>query len=619
MTVASHRIAVNAAAHPGIEARRWIGPSMLLGTTAVLYLWGLAASGWANAYYSAAAQAGAHSLSAWLFGATDAAGGITVDKTPASVWVMALSVRLFGLSPWSVLAPQALAGVGSVWLLYAAVRRWHGEAAGLLAGAVLALTPVAALIFRFNNPDALLTVLLVAGAYATLRAIEAGSVRWLMAAGALVGFGFLTKMLQAFLVLPAFVLAYLVAAPGPVRTRLAHVGVAAAALLVAGGWWVLLVELTPATSRPYVGGSQTDSVLELALGYNGFGRLTGDEVGSVGGGAGWGEPGLTRLFGGEMGSEIAWLLPAALIALGWALWVTRVAPRTDRTRAALLLWGGWLLVTGVVFSFMSGIVHAYYTVMLAPPIAALVGIGAALAWRLNYRASAVGVLAAAVAVTAAEASLLLGREDGWLPWLRPVVVLAGFACAGLLVLVPLLRPGAARAVAALAVLAALAAPAAYSAATAATPHSGAIPTVGPAGLVGFGSAVPQGRTARSIGNLLQAPSPSADAVELLRQDADRYTWAAAAVGSNNAAGYQLASGLPVLAVGGFNGTDPAPTLEQFQDLVAGQRIHWFVAGTLLAGETGSDASARIAAWVAGNFEATSAGGVTLYDLTGRPT
>ena len=171
----------------------------------------------------------------------------------------------------------------------------------------------------------------------------------------------------------------------------------AAALLVAGGWWVLLVELTPATSRPYVGGSQTDSVLELALGYNGFGRLTGDEVGSVGGGAGWGEPGLTRLFGGEMGSEIAWLLPAALIALGWALWGTRGAPRTDRTRAALLLWGGWLRVTGVVFSFMSGIVHAYYAVMLAPPIAALVGIGAALAWRLNYRASAVGVLAAAVA------------------------------------------------------------------------------------------------------------------------------------------------------------------------------------------------------------------------------
>jgi len=182
-----------------------------LAAAAALYLIGLGRSGWANDFYAAAVQAGTKSWKAMFFGSFDASSFITVDKPPASLWVMEISARIFGLNSWSLPVPQALDGVASVALLYAAVKRWFGPGAGLLAGAVLATTPVATLMFRFNNPDALLVLLLVAGAYAVTRAIEDGRTRWLVLAGSLVGFGFLTKMLQALLVLPAFGIAYLVA------------------------------------------------------------------------------------------------------------------------------------------------------------------------------------------------------------------------------------------------------------------------------------------------------------------------------------------------------------------------------------------------------------------------
>src|SRR5262245_738246 len=250
---------------------------VLLAATALLYLWGLGASGWANSFYSAAAQAGSASWKAFLFGSSDAANSITVDKTPLALWPMALSVRLFGLSSWSILVPQALEGVGAVWLLHNTVRRTTGSAvAGLVAGATMALTPVAVLMFRFNNPDAMLCLLLVAAAYATLRALDSPRAgRWLFLAGALVGLAFLAKMLQAFLVIPALVLVYAVFAGVTWRRRLLHLLAAAAGVVVAAGWWLAIVMLWPAASRPYVGGSQHNSILELTLGYNGLGRLDG--------------------------------------------------------------------------------------------------------------------------------------------------------------------------------------------------------------------------------------------------------------------------------------------------------------------------------------------------------
>jgi 4-amino-4-deoxy-L-arabinose transferase-like glycosyltransferase len=348
-------------APPPAPRPRWERPALLalLAGTAVLYLWNLSASGYANDFYAAAVQAGTQSWKAWLFGSLDPGNAITVDKPPASLWVMVLSARIFGFTSWSLLVPQALMGVASVALLRAAVRRWAGPAAGLLAGAALALTPAAVLMFRFDNPDALLVLLLVTGAYAMVRAIEAASTRsstwWLVAAGTAIGFGFLTKMGQALLVVPAFGLAYLVAGPTRLRTRIVQLLAALGAAIVSAGWFIALVELWPADSRPYIGGSTTNSLLELALGYNGIGRLFGGS-GNGGGGFGsassgfGGEAGILRLFTDEIGLEISWLLPAALIALVAIVAISWKAPRSNRLRAAALLWGGWTLVTGLISS-----------------------------------------------------------------------------------------------------------------------------------------------------------------------------------------------------------------------------------------------------------------------------
>jgi 4-amino-4-deoxy-L-arabinose transferase-like glycosyltransferase len=615
---------------PSVPNRRsWHRPllaALLLGT-AVLYLWGLGASGWANAFYSAAAQAGSQSWKALFFGSSDAANAITVDKTPAALWVMGLSARVFGVNAWSILVPQALMGVGSVWLLYATVRRTSGPAAGLVAGLVLALTPAAALMFRFNNPDALLVLLLVAGAYCVVRACEKASPRWLALAGVAVGLGFLAKMLQAFLVLPAFAVAYLVAAPVSLGKRLLHLLGALVSVLVAAGWYLAVVALWPAASRPFIGGSQTNSLWELIFGYNGFGRITGDEVGSVGGGAGrgWGSTGLTRLFGSEMAGGIAWLLPAALLALGAGLWFTRRAPRTDRSRAALLLWGGWLLATALVFSYMGGIIHPYYTVALAPAVGALVGTASVQLWRLRANPVASGLLSGGVAVTALTAYLLLGSS--WQPWLAPTVLVGGLLAAVALFFATHLTRGAAAAVAALALVVTLTGTGAYTLATAATTHSGAIPSAGPSsgfgggrggfggpgGFGGFG-----GGRGGGPGALLSTTTPGASLTALLRQDTSKYTWTAATVLSNAAAGYQLASGAPVLAVGGFNGTDPFPTLEQFEQYVASGQIHYFLGdGISMQGNSGSDAAQQITEWVASHHESSTVDGVTVYDLTAR--
>jgi 4-amino-4-deoxy-L-arabinose transferase-like glycosyltransferase len=657
----------------------WVRPSLLalLVATALLYLWGLDASGYANTFYSAAVQAATRSWKAMFFGSSDASNFITIDKPPASLWPSDLAARIFGLSPWTVLGPQALAGVVSVGVLYATVRRWFSAGAALLAGAILALTPVATLMFRFNNPDAVLVLLLVLGAYAVVRALERGQTGWLALAGACVGFGFLAKMLQALLVVPAFALAYLVAAPTSPRRRIWQLLVAGAAMVAAAGWWVAIVQLIPASSRPYIGGSQTNSVLELTFGYNGFGRITGNERGSVGFGNGtgpaFGGPArLTRLFGAEMGGQISWLLPAALILLATFLWLTRRSWRGDRMRAAMLLWGGWLLVTGAVFSYARGIIHPYYTVALAPAIGALVGIGAATLWRARHLAWARYLMAAIMLVTGVWSFALLGRAEGWDPWLAPLVLTGSLAAAALLLNVTSFGRRAVLAIAAAGLVVALTGPAAFALETAVTPHSGAIPSAGPAvaagpfgpggrgggGGPGFGGrgspfggvpfgggngalpgvpfgggqfgngGVPGGAFGNgggqggALGGLLNGGNPSAELVQLLRQGSAGYTWTAAAVGSNSAAGVQIASGEPIMAIGGFNGTDPAPTMAQFQQWVEQGKIHYFLGGGGFGGGRaggfgGGDGSTsgQIAAWVAANFPSATVGGTTVYDLS----
>jgi len=696
------------------EDPRWARPALLavLALTAALYAIGLSRNGWANDFYAAAVQAGSKSWKAFFFGSLDAGNFITVDKTPASLWVMELSARAFGLNSWSLLLPQAAEGVAAAALLYATVRRWFGPAAGLIAATVLALTPVAALMFRFDNPDALLVLLMTAAAYATVRAIESGRTRWLVLTGTLLGFAFLTKMLQGFLVLPGFALAYLVAGPPRLGKRLLQLLAGGAAIVASAGWWVAIVQLTPAADRPYIGGSTGNSVLQLALGYNGLGRLTGNETGSVGfrGGAGpsfSGSAGLTRLFAADMGGQVSWLLPAALIALAALAWLSWRAVRTDRVRAAALLWGGWLLVTGGVFIFMDGIIHPYYTIALAPAIGALTGIGAVVLWRRRDHVAARLILAAGIAATTVWAYLLFGRTPTWLPWLRAVVLMCGIlAAAGVLAGPALARRAATGrgrlALAAipipLALIAALAGPAAYSIDTAATTHTGALPSAGPAvtgafgggpGGGGFPGGGPGGATGRAAGGTAtggagsqsgsgrglstgaQAPGRGSGGfpggtpgrgtgaaqgaagraraaagfpqgfgagggpggglggnttvasalTRLLEHGAAGYRWAAATVGAESAAPLQLASGKPVMAIGGFNGTDPAPTLAQFEKYVAEGKIHYFIAGGggfggggFAQGGTSNDAS-QITSWVEAHFTSRTVGGVTVYDLT----
>ena len=645
------------------DSARWERPALLglLAITAVLYLWDLSASGWANSFYSAAAQAGSVNWEAFFYGSSDAGNSITVDKPPASLWLMAISVRMFGLSSFSILLPEALMGVATVGVLYATLRRRFSAGTALLGGAVLALTPVAALMFRFNNPDALLVLLITLAAYFTLRAIDDGRLRWMLWAGVMVGLGFLTKQLQVFLIVPPIALVFLWASPLKVGKRLLHGLAALGAMAVSAGWWVAIVELVPASMRPYIGGSQTNSFLELTFGYNGFGRLTGNEVGSVTGGGGnttgtgmWGATGLFRLFENEIGGQITWLLPAALVLVLVGYLLIGRAPRTSPQRATLTLFAGWMLVTAVAFSFMAGIFHAYYTVALAPAIAAVVAIGASLLWSRRAAAPARIVMATLVLLTAGWAWALLSEASSWLPALKVIVVILAVIGAGMLLLPPRTRILSAI-TASLALVAVLLAPAAYTIETVTTAHSGSIVTAGPtvastgfgfggggrggpggapggtgqgtgaAPTGGFGGA--QGGGAQGgvqggrggAGSLLGASSVSSALVTAISAGSSSYTWAASAVGSNSAAGYQLATGLAVMPLGGFNGSDPSPSLTAFEKLVANHEIHWFIGGTVGAANGGSAAASSIATWVAANFTATTVDGVTLYDLSGSST
>ncbi|MGW1038718.1 glycosyltransferase family 39 protein [Streptomyces sp. NPDC002547] len=692
------------------EDPRWARPALLglLLATALLYLYNLSASGYANSFYSAAAQAGSTSWKAFFFGSLDAGNAITVDKPPAALWPMALSVRIFGLHSWTILAPEVVMGVLTVAVVYAAVRRRFSPAAGLISGAVLALTPVAALMFRFNNPDALLALLMALTVHFVLRALEDGRTKWLVWAGVAVGFAFLTKTLQAFLILPALALVYGVCAPVRLRKRLVQLALATVALVVSGGWWVAIVELWPAASRPYIGGSQNNSFLELTFGYNGFGRINGDETGSVGGmggggGGQWGTTGWDRMFNSEVGGQISWLLPAALILFVAGLVLTRKAGRTDPARGSFLAWGGSLLMTVVVFSYMAGIFHQYYTVALAPYVAALVGMGVTVLWEERSRTWASLTLAAAATATAAWGYVLLDRTPDYLPWLKWFVLVGGLTGALGLIFVTRLGRQLALAAVGLSFVTSIAGPTAYTLSTVNQGHSGSIVTAGPAGASmmggpggggmrggfggfpgqgrqngngeaqgqngngeaqgqnggrGFGQGggfggfpgggmpggngqngtTPQGnqrggfpgggtgeggmRGGRGSGGLLDGANVGSEAKKLLEKDAGNYTWVAASIGSQNAASYQLATGHAVMAIGGFNGSDPAPTLAQFQKYVAQGRIHYFIAGGGFGGgfgggdrTGGSDAGTQISSWVEENFKKVTVGSSTFYDLT----
>jgi 4-amino-4-deoxy-L-arabinose transferase-like glycosyltransferase len=631
-----------------LDEAAWVRPAFLavLGLAAVLYLWNLTVSGYANTYYSAAALSASKSWSAWFFGSFDAANFITVDKPPLSTMVMGLSVRIFGLSPWTILAPEALAGVATVGALFLAVKRSFGPAAALIAAIVMALTPAAVLIFRFNNPDAMLTLLLVVSAWALLRSLEHGSFRWMALAATCVGFAFLTKYLQAYLVLPGFALVFGFSANTTLRRRLLGLVVALATVLVTSGWWVAIEELLPTGSKPFIGGSTTGSALDLIFGYDGLGRIfgaSGPGGGGAGGGGFSGDVGPLRLFNDQLFGQIAWLIPLALICLVAGLWMRRWAHRADAGLAGYLLWGGWFVVTAVVFSYMSGIIHSYYAVALAPAIAALVGAGLVDLWSARARIWLGGIAVGLLCLGSAWfGSTLLDRTPSFAPGLGTAAIL--LAAVALLVLVvaslPSLAEGAAVrrlavGAAALGVCATLIAPAAYALDTTGTAYGGGDPHPGPgttAGLAGgFGgpSGAGFGGNGGPGGGLGGTGAPNGglggDAsdtalLDYLISNKGAATWIVAINSAQDAGSIEIATGLPVMAMGGFTGSDPAPTLDQLKSYVASGKLRFVLTGSGGGfggggGQSGSDTG--VTAWVTGACKAVSYGGSAgLYDCAG---
>lgn len=543
---------------------------------------------------------------------------------------MALSVRLFGLSSFSILLPQAIMGVATTFIVFLIARRVWGTWFGVLAGALFVTTPVAALMFRFNNPDALLVLLMTLAADCVLRALakpaSRGGNRARTAlpalAGGLVGLGFLTKQFQVLLIVPGFALALFAFSPTPWSRKLLDAAVSIGSILLTSGWWVALTVLVPSGSRPFIGGSQTDSFLELTFGYNGLGRLTGDETGSVvpGGGGGqggmWGETGIGRLLGSDFADQFSWF---ALFALAGIVLVV-IAARISRARsmrggalsapgslgtaatyasisdvdivpcpadplgpdalarlrsATAAVFGCWLVITWLVFSFMAGIFHQYYTVALTPAVAVLAAGCIHALYTLRHRLWAQLAALVLAALSTTWAYVLIARSDSFTGLAIAILIagLAGCMLGGSCLLFRLPCAGAA-------------------------PRAGRVAAGG-----GAGSLLGGGMTSELV-------------AELLVQNAQGYRWAAATTGSQNAAGYQLATELPVMAIGGFNGTDPAPTLEQFQDYVERGLVRYYIAGGEMGDKQmgGSNTASQIESWVEENFEAQTIGNVTIYDL-----
>ncbi|MFF7866091.1 ArnT family glycosyltransferase [Streptomyces qaidamensis] len=642
-------------------APRWSLPALLaiLALAAVLYSWNLSGAG-LNSFYSAAVLSGTESWKAWFFGSLDSGNFLTVDKPPLALMVMGLSCRVFGYGTWQMMAPMTVAALATIWILHSSVKRVFGHAAAAVAALVLALTPITVAINRDNNPDTLLVFLMVAGAALALRATRDGRLLPLLGSAACFGLAFNTKMLQGYIALPAVFVVYLYAAGPTWVRRVVHLVLAGVVLAVTSFWWAAAVSLVPASERPYIGGSTDGTAWNLITGYNGLGRiLGGEDNGGGGGGSFSGTAGLGRMFNDILGGQISWLIPFAGIALVGGLVLCGRAARTDPTRAALVLWGGWTVLHYLTFALAEGTMHPYYTTALAPGVAALCGGGGALLLRA-FRAGRrwVWVLPLALGVTAVWAAVLLRRAPGWNTWLWPaVLVVMAPAVAGLFVF----RSGAsglrlrlpAVSVAA-AVVAALAGPAAYAwsvpSSGAGGGMSGTNPTAGPAtgsgfggpgggggrGLPGGGSGGPgeggrqggnaqagggeQGGNAEAGGGLPgggmpsggqggQAPGgrqggpggggmgggASSELIAYLKKHQDGAKWLLAVSSSQGAAQLILSSEEPVISMWGWSGSDKAMTLAKLKELVKKGELHYVQVGGGPGG--GSTVSSEVTAWV----------------------
>ncbi|MDQ0211852.1 4-amino-4-deoxy-L-arabinose transferase-like glycosyltransferase [Arthrobacter bambusae] len=600
---------------------------VLLLSTAFLYLWKLDQNGWANAFYSAAVQSGEHDFTAFFFGSSDWGNSITVDKPPLSLWVMGLSVRVFGLNSWGLLVPQVIITLTSTLLIFVLMRRYFPAAAALIAAAVFAYTPITVLLARYNNPDPLMVLLMIAALYTGIRATETGKLKPLILAGGLLALGFLTKQLQAFLVLPAIAIVFLLFAQLPRRKK--FLGLALAGCVMAAGSlaWPLAVDLTPAQSRPFVGGSTGNSMIELTLGYNGIDRvvqhaddpslsLIPQEFRGMGTDAGF-----FRLINLNYGQEIGWLLMPALLscmAITWAVATRRFERNEAILSSAAVL---WFVTTYLVLSFMSQGFHSYYSSSLAPPLALCVGIGARLL--LSGAKTALGRILTTAAVIASFifANAMWKIGEVYPEWLGTAVLSAGLLLAAASAVRPP-WPWLGRSTVAVTIGALLIGPLFCSLLTAGSPQSGSNPLSGgisrnPNTLSRFLDGVKKQEPAWAYGIAI-GNSPGQAILEKLQNAPSRCTWAAATYPSQTAARFQLASNRPIMPLGGFAAVDPSPTLNKFRDWVAAGQICYLVEQPEQLKVPGnSQELTAIQNWVAATFHSDVTDGTTVYDL-GKP-
>ena len=610
----------------------------------------LGQNGFANLYYAAAIRSMLDSWHNFFFVSFDPGGFVSIDKPPAGFWLQAASAKIFGFTPFSIFLPQALAGVLSVLLLYHLVRRHFGIVAGLLAALALAISPISVVTNRNNTIDSTLVLVMLLGAWAVMRAAESGKLRWLLLCAVCVGLGFNIKMLEAYLVVPAYGLLYLLAAPRRLRVRILHLFLAALLLLTISLSWAVAVDLTPASQRPYVGSSQDNSEISLALGYNGIQRLLGSfgignrnattgNTGSTtpasgttsqnpptgngegafpggfpppgsgtggppqgfgnpgGGNAGGGNsggmfntgtPGLLRLFNEPLGGQIVWLLPMALLGILALAWQRRPQFRENRQQQSLILWGVWLLTMAVFFS-MASFFHQYYLSTLAPAICALFGIGVVVMWQDYRRSGWRGwLLPLALILTAAEQIHIILSNPSWGTWFIPVIAVVCTIAAIVLftarllpwsryntrILIPVLCLG---------LMALMLTSAVWSAVPGLENIAANLPVAGPS-QQGFASG-PGGSNITTNTAL----------ISYLEAHQGNATYLVAVASSNEADTIILATNKPVMALGGFSGSDPILTTSQLAQLVAQGTIRYFLLNGSSGGPGGGQSS--LTSWV----------------------
>jgi 4-amino-4-deoxy-L-arabinose transferase-like glycosyltransferase len=649
-----------------VATRPWpwerIGLVAIVVLAAALEFWRINQLGTPNTFYAAAVLSMTQNLHAFFFNSLDSIGLVTIDKPPLGFWIQVVSARLLGFSGFSILLPEALATVGSVVLVYVLVKRAFGGAAGLLAALMLALVPVSVMIGRNNTIDALLVFCLMLAVWTSLKATEAGSLKWLLLTGVVVGLGFEIKMLEAYLVVPALGLVYLLCAPIPWPKRIGHLALAGVVMLAVSLAWPLAVDLTPANLRPWVDSTQDNSAISLALGYNGIDRLIGQREsltqflsglglrlpssdataagfgGNSGGFGGMfnnGPAGPFRLFDQELGGQASWLLPLSLLTMAIALWKSitrRTAFFRTRQGQTAIVFGMWLLTAGTFFS-VANFFHSYYLVTLGPPIAALAAIAIVGLWREFRAHSWLGWLlpVAVLGTTLVQADLLVSYA-GWSAWLTPVLIGAALvAAAGLLYGLLGERLGGslnvARAATGLAIVALLLVPAMWSAYTVSSARGGGgIPAAGPqaAGARGFGfgappGGAPGGNVRRGDGSgppgggggpagfgFGPGGNTSSAMIDYLVANQGSTPYLVATTDSNTAAPIILATGKPVMSLGGFSGGDPILSVDQFASLVSSGEVHYVLVGG--RGFGGRGGTGAIMSWVEANGTPVSIAG-----------